>query len=180
MKLLLIVLVCITSSQSINKDALEKCTENSAGDEGVTCDNTCRSSLFWCNNVNPVYCENIKAMTNDKDLCLDYDFWKQISCNVTRDGKVNAGKRCTGCTTGKNNYCFYPNSQFEELDNPVFPTTCDCVTTASSSITTTTTDSSKASSTGSSTVITMVITIIFTSAIFPWEEDWEEIIILLL
>ena len=70
-------------------------------------------------------------MTNDTDLCSNDDFWKEISCDLHKPDTNYLGKRCTGCTTGTSNYCFYPHGlpdHFVEF----LPTTCDCVTSSPS------------------------------------------------
>ena len=131
MKLLLIVFVSITSSHGINYEALKPC--NGIQGPGVACDGLCRLTLYWCNNHDTQYCEDGEVRTNNPDLCSNDDFWRQVSCNVTLDGKVNPGERCTGCTTGLSNYCFYPQGKFVDLGNPdLMRTTCDCVKDKSS------------------------------------------------
>ena len=130
MKLLLLVLVFITSSQSLNNEALVTCTDD-AGDEGVMCDGKCYPAALWCNDMMVDDCEDPGVMTNDLDLCSDDEFWKQISCNMTVDGdKVYPGERCTSCTTGTRNYCFYPQGPPKDLKS-YLPTSCDCVSSQS-------------------------------------------------
>ncbi len=133
MKLLLIVLLCVTSSQGINYDALVKC--NYSHGDGVRCNGGCHHAGTWCNDhhatsMNHYHCKDSGVKTNDTELCLDDDFWKQISCDLTIRGTNYPGERCTGCTTRTSNYCFYPHGLPDHFLE-VFPTTCDCISSKS-------------------------------------------------
>ena len=77
-KFLIIVFFCVTSSQGINYDALEKCTDRFGG-EGVTCNGNCYLAVTWCNFLTPRYCSDSGVMTNDLELCANDEFWKPIN-----------------------------------------------------------------------------------------------------
>ena len=141
MKFLLIALPCITSSQSINYDALGKCGY-SHGD-GVRCNGGCHHAGTWCNDHHATsmdgsmihYCKDSGVVINDTELCSNDDFWKQISCDLTIRGTHYLGERCTGCTTRTSNYCFYPHGPLPDRHEEEFwPTTCDCVSDGSPNV----------------------------------------------
>ena len=127
MKLYIIVL-CVTSSQGINYDALKKCTNT--GLESMMCEGVCLNGFHWCNDLMPQYCSDSEVMTNDLELCADDERWEKISCDLTWNGQVYPGERCTDCDDGTTrNYCIYPQGIPEDLPEgfkPFMPTTCDC------------------------------------------------------
>ena len=136
MKLLIVVLVCVTRSQGINYDALVNCTDDTYGGYGVKCDGICLTAALWCNDLFPHYCADSGVMTNDLELCANDEFWKPISCSLTgEDGQEYPGERCTDCVDGTRNYCSYPQGLPKELLKDklshIFksnvPKTCDCV-----------------------------------------------------
>ena len=143
MKLPLIVLAYVTCSQSVSHthDALVYCTNddtNGTGD-GVRCNGVCKHASTWCHDHIHDYCEESRVMTNDTDLCSNDDFWKPISCDLKVNGTTHfPGERCTGCTTGTSNYCFYPHGLpylgfpgSKDYMKKIFPTTCDCISSQS-------------------------------------------------
>ena len=114
-------------TQSSNYDALAPCKNN----QGMMCDGWCLPAAYWCNDKLRYNCDDSGILTNDEDLCSDDERWKEIDCNMTsRDGKVlYPGERCSNCTTGTRNYCFYPQGFREDfIIEDLLYTTCDCVT----------------------------------------------------
>ena len=134
-RLPLLVLFCVTSSQGIDYDALVPCDDN----QGVMCDGDCLPAHWWCHDhpsLTDYHCMDSGVMTDDTNLCSNDDFWKQISCDINytlHEGITHyPGERCTGCTTRTSNYCFYPQGLpniFRERE--LFPTTCDCISSQS-------------------------------------------------
>ena len=129
MKVLIVVLFCVTSSHGINYEFLKPCTNN----QGVMCDGVCLTGNLWCNDLTPQYCADSDVTTNDLELCANDERWKEITCSLTGSrGELYQGERCTatGCVGGTRNYCFYPQG----LSPGPIPTTCECLSSQSQSI----------------------------------------------
>ena len=93
--------------RKINHYNLEKCNDTHNGSPGVKCGTKCIPSQYWCNEGRPSVCPNGENQinTNDPQLCANHTFWRDVSCNVYRQGKVSSyGRRCNGSSQ----QCVYP------------------------------------------------------------------------
>ena len=64
MRLPLLVLFCVTSSQGIDYDALVPCDDN----QGVMCDGDCLPAHWWCHDhpsLTDYHCMDSGVMTDD-------------------------------------------------------------------------------------------------------------------
>ena len=125
----------LTSAPSINYTALVPC-----GVAGVKCDGWCVRTADWCNEKTEKYCADLGVKTSDPRLCSNTTFWQELkwsyvrksflqrdpsyydpivqelSCNLTDDGQLYPGLRCTGTIK----QCYYPQGS----PNSYYPTIC--------------------------------------------------------
>ena len=101
--------IVVSTRLDINYTALKHCLVDEQ--DGFMCNNYCRKSSKWCYEERYAeHCLEAGVNVNDKILCSNETFWRNISCNTKFHNfegtslEFYHGRRCTGSIK----HCYFP------------------------------------------------------------------------